>query len=51
MTADVAYGAAWLLQVRVEGAALWVVGGLRDGATGDKGGPEEVFDCRGYGRT
>jgi hypothetical protein len=35
MSADVARGAAWLLQVQVEGALL---DGLRDEATGDKGG-------------
>jgi hypothetical protein len=38
MTADVACGAAWLLQVQVEGAPSCKWLGLRDEATGDKGG-------------
>jgi hypothetical protein len=46
MTADVAYGAAWSLQVQIKAPSRegW---GLREGATGDKAVPEEVFDRRG----
>jgi hypothetical protein len=50
MTADVACGAAWLLQVQVEGAVReWL--GLREEAMGRNGAAEEVSNARGYGWT
>jgi hypothetical protein len=50
MTADVACRAAWLLQVKAEGAVSSVVG-AQGRSHGRQGGTEEVLDSHGWGRT
>jgi hypothetical protein len=50
MTADLACGAAWLLQVQKAPSCEWL--GAQGRSHGRQGRhPKRVFDSRGYGRT